>query len=411
VRGSISPARYPEAPSPVHQRRSPSPPMPEPHEYVHQPTSVRPAESPTSIDETPPLPNVGVGDEGLSQLDERSLNALAAREIGKQMDISPSPLSSPSLPFTGRKSVSPRPSFGADISHPNNGSGFGQIQSPSPPPPPQFTSSVATRELASSPNLPQSHQSQLPPPPPVGTSPQLKSMNSTVSDLSQSDDAYRTPPEYLRNLSTPPSPSMAPASPPPVPQMSSSLSSPSSTPTTAKKISAAAFRRPRMGGPSNNANPRGDSLRQDSLAAGFRPSPGRSPSRERADDDSGDGNPDNSTTPLNLRKKTLPGIPTNLLGGPRGPGTPRSTSSPFPNLTTNSEQPLGPGDSRPRESVPGGYDDFDYLSTYLNEDDRRQSGVYNGATNGRGPIGGGPGTSPPERVGYESGRFATRLED
>lgn len=158
-----------------------------------------------------------------------------------------------------------------------------------------------------------------------------------------------------------------------------------------------------MGGPSSGAGLGGDTLRQGSLGVGFRPSPGRSPSRERADDESGDGSPD--IAPLNLRKKTLPGIPTNILGGPRGPGAPRSTSSPFPNPGTSSEQPLGP-----RDSVLGGEDDFDYVSAYLNEDDRGQSGVYNGATNGRGPVGGGPGTSPPERVGYGSGRFATRLE-
>jgi len=58
----------------------------------------------------------------------------------------------------------------------------------------------------------------------------------------------------------------------------------------------------------------------------------------------------------------------------------------------------------------GGDDDFDYVSAYMNDDEGRQSGMYNGATNGHGPVG-GLGTSPPQNVGYGSGRFATRLGD
>lgn len=57
-----------------------------------------------------------------------------------------------------------------------------------------------------------------------------------------------------------------------------------------------------------------------------------------------------------------------------------------------------------------GDDDFEYVSAYLNEDERGQNAMYNGATNGRGPVGGVLETSPP-RNGYGSGRFATRLDD
>lgn len=381
--------------------------MPEPHPHVHQSKSVQPTESPTSTDEMQPVPNVSVEDEGPSQLDEKSLNTLAAREISKQMEMSTPPLSPPSLPFAGRRSVSPRPSFPSEIPPSNSGSRFGQILSPPPPPPPHFTSSTLTYELTPSPKLPQP-----PPPPPAGALPNSKSADSTVSDFTQQDDAYRTPPEYLRDLSTPPSPSMALVSL--VPQVTSTLSSPPSTPPTTKKISAAAFRRPRMRGLSSNTNLKGDSLRQDSLNVGFRLSPGRSPSRENGEGETGDGGSDTSVTPLNVRKKSLPEVPrisTNLLSGPRGSGAPRSISSPFPNLSTNEGQPLGPGrvpplssspESRPRESMFGG-DDFDYVSAYMNEDEGKQSEVYNGATSGRGHAGGGLGTNPPQDNGYRSG--------
>lgn len=390
--------------------------MPKPQPHVHQPASVQPAESPTSIDELQPLPEVSIEDEGPVQLDERSLNALAAREISKQIEMSSSPLSPPSLPFAGRRSVSPRPSFTSEIPPSNSGSAFGQVPPPPPPPPPQFTSSTLTRELTPSPNISQLPRLQ-PPPPPVSTLPYSKSIDSTASDLTQPDDVYRTPPEYLRNSSTPPSPPMTPVSQPPVLQVASTLSSPPLTPTTTKKISAAAFRRPGMKGLSSNTNLKDDSLRQDSLSVGFRPNPGRSPSRERGDDEKEDRGPDAAVTPLNLRKKSLPTVPaisTNLLGGPRGPGTSRSISSPFPNLRIGGEQPLGPGrapplsnspESRPRESVLGD-DEFDYVSAYLDEDGRRDSGTYTGATNGHGHVEGGP----PQNEGYGSGRFATRLD-
>ena len=409
MRRSVSPARYPKTPSPAYRSRSPSPPMPEPHLHVHQSASVQPIESPTSIDESQPLPNpnVSVEDEGPSQLDERSLNALAAREIGKQMEVSSPPLSPPSLPFVGRRSVSPRPSFTNETPY-TTGAGLIGSRSPPPPPPPHFTNSTLTREFTPSPNIPQ------PPPPPAVALPHSKSIDS---DLTQQDDAYRTPPEYLRNSSAPPSPSITQASPLPVRQATPTLSPSPSAQTTTKKISAAAFRRPKKG----PTIPRDDTLRQDSLGVGFRSSPGRSPSREGGDDESGDGGLDNIVTPLTLRKKSLPAVPgisTNLLGGPRSPGASRSISSPFPNLKTGEEQPLGPGrtfalpspsGSRPRESVLGGGDeDFDYVSAYVNEDEWRQNGTTNGTTNDHG---GGPGTNLPQSEGYGSGRFATRLED
>jgi len=125
---------------------------------------------------------------------------------------------------------------------------------------------------------------------------------------------------------------------------------------------------------------------------------------------------------LNLRKKSLPAIPPismNSLGGPRGPGGSRSISSPFPNLNANEEQRLGHGRVPPLSSSPepqhgesiGGDDEFDYVSAYMSEDDRRHSGMYNGARNSHGQAGGDPGNSPPRFTGYGSGRFATRLED
>jgi hypothetical protein len=415
--------------------------MPQPHPHIPQPAPAHPTESPTSFNnDSQPLPDVSVEDEGPGQLDERSLNALAAREISKQMEMSPSPLSPPSLPFAGRRSVSPRPPFASDIPPPNSG---GRIPSPppldvplpksgnrfgrripSPPPPPQFSSPTVTHDLTPSPHPLQPPQSQLPIRPPVGGLLPARSMDSTMSDLTQPDEAYRTPPEYLRNLSTPPSPSVTPVLPPPTSQIASTLSSPSSTPATTNKISAAAFRRPRMKGPSSNVNLRDDSPRQDSLSVGFGPNPGRSPSREKGDDENGDGGPDTIVTPLNLRKKSLPAVPgisANTLSGPRSPGTPRSISSPFPNLRNNEEQPLGSGRAPPLSSTPGphhresmlggGDDEFDYVSAYLNEDERRQSGMYHGATNGHGPAGGGPGASPPQNIGYGNGMFATRLED
>jgi len=414
VRRSISPGQNPETPSPTYQDRTPSPPMPQPYPHVHEPTPGHPTDSPTSAEGSQPLPNVGAESEGPGRLDERSLNALAAREISKQMEVLPSPLSPPLPLFAGRKSVSPRPSFTPDMP-PNNGTRLGRIPSP---PPSQFTSSTLTRELASSPHLPQ-FQSQ-PPPPPVGALPQLRSLDSTASDLTQPDDVYRTPPEYHRNLSTPPSPSMTPVSPPPAPQITSTSSSSPSTPTT-KKISAAAFRRVGMRGLSSNTNLKDDTLRQDSLSVGFRPSPGRSPSRERGEDENGDGSLDTAITPLNVRKKSLPAVPgisTNILSGLRGPGAPRSISSPFPNLRTSEEQPPGSGrvppssnspDSRPRESTLG-EDDFD-LSAYSNEDERRQNVMHHGATNGHGHVGGGQGTGPAHNVGYGSGNFSTSLEE
>lgn len=416
VRRSVSPGQSPETPSPVYRLRTPSPPMPQPHPYVRQPIQVHHTESPASIDESQPLPNVSVEDEGPDQLDERSLNALAAREIGKQMEMSSSPLSPPSLPFAGRRSVSPRPSFTTGVP-PDSGSRFGQIPSPPPPPPPQFTNSTVIHEPTPSP-----HPSR-PPPPSAGPLHPSQSMDSGASDSTQPDDAYRTPPEYLGNLSTPPSPSVTPVSPQPAPQTISALSSQPSTPTTTKKISAAAFRRPGMRGLSSNTNLKDGPPRQDSLSMGFRQSPGRSPSRERGNEGNGDGSPDLAVTPLNLRKKSLPMVPANTantVDSPRSLGGSRSISSPFPNLRANDEKPLRPGrvpplssppESRPQESVLGGDDDFDYLTAYLNDDDRRQSGMPNGATNGRGPVGGGPGTGPPQNVGYGSGMFATRLED
>ena len=398
MKSSVSPARYPETPSPAYQSRSPSPPMPEPHPHAHQSTSVQPIESPTAAGESQLLPELSVEDEGPSQLDERSLNALAAREISKQMEMSSPPLSPPSLPFAGRRSVSPRPLFTSETPPYRAGGGFAGPPPPPPPPPPQFANSTLTRELTPSPKLPQ------PPPPPPVTLPHSKSMDSPVSDLTQQDDVYRTPPEYLRNDSIPPSPSTTQASLPPIPQVTSTLSSPPSTPTTTKKISAAAFRRPGVRGLPNNVNLRDDTPRQASLSVGFRPSPGQSPSRERGADESRDGTPDNTVTPLNMRKKSLPAVPaifTNLLSGPRGPGVPRSISSPFPNLKANEDQPI----------LGGGDDEFDYVSAYLNEDEQRQSGTLNGATNDHGHVGGGPGPSSPQNDGYGSGRFATRLDD
>jgi len=395
VRRSVSPVRYPKTPSPAYHGRGPSPPMPEPYPHVYQPTPGEPTESPTSTDESQPLPNpnASVEDEGSSQLDERSLNALAAREISKQMEISSPSLSPPSLPFAGRRSVSPRPSFTSEI--PPYPARAGLVRSPStpPPPPPQFANSTLIRELTPSPNPPQPPQMR-PPPPPTIALPNSRTMDS---DLTQSDDVYRTPPEYLRNSSAPPSPPMTSAPPPPpVPQVTSTLSPSPPTQTTPKKISAAAFRRAGMRGMSSNAN----------LGGG---------------DENGDGGPDDAVTPLNLRKKSLPAVPgvsTNLLSGPRGPGAARSISSPFPNFKTSEEQPLGPGrtfplstssESRPQESVlEGGDEDLDYLSAYFNEDERRQSATPNGTAKNRG---GGPGTSPPQNGGYGSGRFATRLED
>ena len=383
--------------------------MPEPHPHLHQHSPVKPTESPTSDESQPlPNPNVSVEDEGPSQLDERSLNALAAREVSKQMEMSSSPLSPPSLPFAGRRSVSPRPLFTSEIPPSDNSDRFGQI-----PPPPQFTNSRPIRDFTPSPNPLQVPQLQLRPPLPVGASSYAKSVDSATTDLTQPDDAYRTPPEYLQNSPTPPSPSITPVSPPPVPQVTSALSPSPPTPNTTKKISAAAFRRAGMKGPSVNTNLRDDTLRQDSLNVGFLPSP----SRERGDGESGGGSPGTAIPPLNMRKKSLPVVPaisTNPPSGPRGPGVPRSISSPFPNLKANEEQPLGPGgtfpsssfpESQPRESMPGGDDDFDYVSAYLNEDERGQSGIHNGATNGHGQGGG----TPPQNGGYGSGRYATRL--
>ena len=397
VKRSISPGRGLQNPSPAYRSRSPSPPMPEPRLHVHQPTEVRPTESPTSTEELHPLPNPNgsVEDEGQDRLDERSLNVLAAREISKHMGISGSPLSPPSLPFTGRKSVSPRPSFTTDIPPSNNDNTFGQIL----PPPPEFTNSTQNRDVTPSLDLQQPHQFQ---PPPIGNLPHSASVDSAVSDLTQVDDAYHTPPEYLRNLSTPPSPSMNPAYPlqVQVPRMSPILPSPL-TPSTAK-ISAAAFRRPGMKG---SANTRDDSLRQGSLAMGFRLSPGRSPSRERGENENAAGTPENTITPLNLRKKSLPSVPgppSNPLSGPRDQGGGRSVSSPFPNMRTSGEQQDGPGrmprlsgspESRPRESMLGGEEEFDYVSAYLNEDERGEGTVHNGATDG-----------------YGSGRFSTKLD-
>lgn len=411
VRRSLSPGQNPQNPSPAYRSRTPSPPMPEPHLHVHQPAEVLPTESPTSTDEPLPYPNVSVEDEGPSQLDERSLNALAAREISKQMEMSGSPLSPPSLPFAGRKSVSPRPSFSSEIPPSTNSSRFDQILPPLPPPQPQFTDLPQNRNVTPTPTSPQ------PPPPfPTGALSHSTSMDSAMADSTQLDDPYHTPPEYIRNPSTPPSPSMTQAPPLIIPQISPNLSSSPSTPTTMKKISAAAFRRPGM---KAGAGLTGDSPRQDSLSMGFRRSPGRSPSREIGDDKNVAGIPDNIIGPLNLKKKILPAVPeppTNPLSGPRDQGAPRSVSSPFPSLRTSEEPPSGPGrepplssspESQRQESTTGGDEEFDYVSMYMNEDQRRQSAAYMGGTNGYDHGEGGPGTGP---HGYGSGRFATRLD-
>ena len=330
--------------------------MPQPHPHIHQPAEVHPTESPISTEELDlPNPNGSVEDEDQGQLDERSLNVLAAREISKQMGVSGTPLSPPSLPFAGRKSVSPRPSFTTSIPPSNKNDGSGQIL----PLPPQSTNSTEIRDVTPTP------------------------------DSIVVDDGYHTPPEYLRNFSTPPSPSMNPASPLQVqiPHMSPTLPS-QSTPTTAKKITAAAFRRPKMQG-SLNVNVRGDSLRQDSLSVGFRPNAGRSPNREGGESEKVTGIPENTITPLNLRKKSLPSVPgptTSFLSGSPDQGAPRSVSSPFPNLGTSEEQrrsggPMPPlsnsPESRPRESVFGGEEEFDYVSAYMDEGERRDSTIHN----------------------------------
>ena len=418
VRRTVSPGKGRQTPSPAYRSRSPSPRMPEPHPHVHQHPEVYPAESPTSLDESQPLPNpnMSVEDEGPSPPDEKRLNALAAREISKQMETSAYPLSPPSLPFTGRKSVSPRPSFSNDIS-PSNDNRFGQITSP----PPQFADSMQGRDLTPTPNPSQPPQFQsLPPPPPIGALLHSTSMDSTVSDPTQVDDAYHTPPEYLRNVSAPPSPPVTRGSSPQVPHSSPSLSSSPPTPTTTKKISAAAFRRPGMRGPSSTIN-LSDPPRQDSLGVGFRPSTDRSPSREKGDDEKAAGIPD--VTPLNLRKKSLPAVPgnsANLLSEPHNQGASRSVSSPFPDPRASEEHRSGPGrmpplsnppEPRPRESMFGGDDEFDYVSAYLNEGDTRQSGVYNAATNGYDHGSGGAGPGPQQHEGYGSGRFATRADE
>ena len=150
----VSPTRYPKTPSPAYHGRGPPPPMPQPHPHLPQPTSVEPTESPTSIDESQPLPNpnASVEDEGPSPLDERSLNALAAREISKQMEMSSPSLSPPFLPFAGRRSVPPRPLFTSEI--PPYPARAGLVRSPStpppppPPPPPQFAKVDATTASA-----------------------------------------------------------------------------------------------------------------------------------------------------------------------------------------------------------------------------------------------------------------------
>jgi hypothetical protein len=110
---------------------------------------------------------------------------------------------------------------------------------------------------------------------------------------------------------------------------------------------------------------------------------------------------------LNLRKKSLPSIPgpaTSVLSGPRDQGV-RSVSSPFPNPRTSGEQRQGHGrmaalssspEPRTRESMLGGDEEFDYVSAYLNEDERSE-----GATNGYDHSGGGPGTGTQRVEGYE----------
>ena len=397
VRRSISPGRGPQASSPAYCSRTPTPPMPEPHPHLHQQAEVRAPDSPTSTEESHPLPNpnVSVEDEGQGGLDERSLNVLAAREISKQMELSGSPLSPPSLPFAGRKSVSPRPSFTTDNLPSNNNDRFGQMVPPPLSPSPQFTNSMENRDVTPIPDRQQSPQL---PPPPIGAMPRSTSMDS---DGPQSEDPYHTPPEYLRNLSTPPSPPMHPGPPLEIqiPKISPLLPSPS-TPTTMNKISVAAFRRPGMKGQSNSTNVRGDTLRQDSLGVGFRPS------LERGKNENVGGILENVVTPLNLRKKSLPSVPgppASLLSGPREQGVPRSVSSPYPNLRTSEEGQGGVGrmaalrsspEPEPRESMIGGEDEFDYLSAYLDGDERRESRTHNRGTNGYEHYGGGPGTDP-----------------
>lgn len=375
VRRSESPGRGPQAPSPTYRSRTPSPPMPEPHLHLRQQAEVRAADSPTSTEELPPLPNpnASVEDEGQGGLDERSLNVLAAREISKQMEMSGSPLSPPSLPFAGRKSVSPRPSFTTDILPSNNNDRFGQMMPPPLSSSPQFANSAGNRDVTPTPDHQQSPRLQ---PPPMGAMPRSTSVDS---DPTQSEDPYHTPPEYLRNLSRPASPPMPPAPPleVQVPKMSPHLPSPS-TPTTTNKISVAAFRRPGM------RNVSGDSPRQDSLGMGFRPS------LERRENETVGLN---AITPLNFRKKSLPSVPgppVNVLSGPREREGPRSVSSPFPNLGTSEEGRGGVGrmaaltsspEPRPRESMIGGdQDEFDYVEAYLRED----------GTNGYEDSGGGP---------------------
>ena len=224
-------------------------------------------------------------------------------------------------------------------------------------------------------------------------------------------------PMYRSRSPSPPMPDPHPR----VQQFSPILPSPS-TPTTAKKISATAFRRPRMKGPSNSVNVRGDSLRQDSLGLGFRPNARRSLSLERNEDENVAGVPESIATPLNLRNKSLPptpGPPTSVRTAPREQWGSRSISSPFPNLGTSGwgeqgrermARPSNSPESRPRTSAGGGEDDFDYLSAYFGEDERRESAIHNGATNGYVQNGGGPGAGSPQSEGYEPGRFATRLD-
>lgn len=391
MRRSVSPGQLPQTPSPAHRSRSPSPsvPMPMPHPHVHNPTDDYPTESPSSLGESLslPNPNASIENEGPSQPDEKSLNAVAAREISKELELSGSPLFPPSLPFAGRKSVSPRPSFTTDTSALNNNSSFGQI-----PPLPQHFSSMQEGDTTPTPSLLQPQLQALPPPP----LPHSTSTDSTVSDPARVDDAYHTPPEYLRDASMPPSPPIAPPPPPKLAQVAPSINSSPPTPTTTKKIFAAAFRRPGMKGPSST-NSMGDPPRQDSLSTSFRPGRGSS-SQERGDDGDVGGIPETTITPLNLRKKTLPMAPRTTgsnLSGPRDPGTSRSVSSPFPDLRTSGERTSGrvtssrtpePG---PRHSTLGD-EEFDYVSAYLNGDEG-QSGVHNVATNehyhgGDGPV-------------------------
>ncbi|KAL4250810.1 hypothetical protein ABKN59_006023 [Abortiporus biennis] len=268
--------------------------------------------------------------------DEKSLNAAAAREVGREMDAlmfrSPVQLHDPPAPQPQREPSPPQAQTPPDTQsqsypQPPYGGRPGSTDTPSSPTYNLNREPQYVRERERSPSGPASptgddNHIPLPAPPAINFS-----STSTPSGFSESTSPYRTPPEY------PLGPSPQPGSLYAQPTQSGSASSFGGT--GPRTISAAAFKRQVQ-------------ARQGSIAL----SETNSPVTE-------------SVSPLSVKKRALPDSPR--VSSAQYQYNHPSSVDVDPRVRSVSANPGG-GDMRPMSQAGGPDDEYDYISAYVNNE-------------------------------------------